>query len=371
MSRLGLMRAPARPTNHPAPTRAAHRTAAFAAVVLVVSCALAMGASPVARSAPVEARWVMTDLGTLAGRGGSFANGVNNRGQVVGWSWTKDRQAHAFLWESGSMRDLGTLAGYDTSSARAINDRGQIVGDATSRSSLDRARAFLWESETMRDLGTLGGKRSHAVAINNRGQVVGWSTTKDGDDRAFLWENGKMRDIGDFWPADLNDRGQIVGWGLVEGAVGQRPVLWEKGTVRYLRPLGRVGQASGITKRSQIVGLLRDAVSGCSRLTTWTRPSQPADVAAVRRSPCAGVNDDVEAWPAINERGQVVGTSETKDGDRAFLWERGKRFDLGRLPGGPNSYAVAINDQGWIVGASGNHSSSGQRAVLWTPRKVG
>ncbi len=124
--------------------------------------------------------------------------------------------------------------------------------------------------------------------------------------------------------------------------------------------------------RSQIVGLLRDLSSGCSRLTTWTRPSQAAAGAAGRRSPCAGVNDDVEAWPAINDRGQVVGTSETRGGDdRAFLWERGKRSDLGTLPGDPNSYAVAINDRGWIVGASGDRSSSGKHAVLWMPRKVG
>ena len=54
---------------------------------------------------------------------------------------------------------------------------------------------------------------------------------------------------------------------------------------------------------------------------------------------------------AINDRGQIVGTSVTKtkngDGDpvsHAFLWQNGKMRDLGTL-GGWSSAAVAINDR--------------------------
>ncbi len=73
----------------------------------------------------------MTDLGTLAGEEGtSFASGVNNRGQVVGTSTTRDGSYRAFLWANGKMRNLGTLSGGRDlgSRAAAINDRGQIVG---------------------------------------------------------------------------------------------------------------------------------------------------------------------------------------------------------------------------------------------------
>ena len=75
----------------------------------------------------------MIGLGSLGGAT-SWALGVNNTGQVVGWSDTgggKHSQA-AFLWQSGQMVDLNSLA--DTGGqihlqlAKDINDAGHVVG---------------------------------------------------------------------------------------------------------------------------------------------------------------------------------------------------------------------------------------------------
>lgn len=62
---------------------------------------------------------------------------------------------------------------------------------------------------------------------------------------------------------------------------------------------------------------------------------------------------------AINDRGQVVGSSDlpltanNKDvaDSHAFLWEPGSMRDLGTL-GGQDSDAYAINDPGQIIGMS-------------------
>ncbi len=74
----------------------------------------------------------------------------------------------------------------------------------------------------------------------------------------------------------------------------------------------------------------------------------------------------------INDRGQVVGNSETVAGEdirHAFLWEDGEMTDLGTLPGGTESIATAINDRGQIVGYSETAPEDGYyHAVLWSKR---
>jgi probable HAF family extracellular repeat protein len=51
----------------------------------------------------------------------------------------------------------------------------------------------------------------------------------------------------------------------------------------------------------------------------------------------------------MNERGQVVGVSDTSLSSHAFLWQGGKMVDLGAF-GGTYSSAEAINESGEIVG---------------------
>jgi probable HAF family extracellular repeat protein len=114
----------------------------------------------------------MRDLGTLAAN--SFANGINDAGQVVGGS-----NGHAFITgpNGTGMRDLGTLGG-DGSVAAGINDAGQVAGWSNlAAGGLDHAFITGPNGMGMRDLGTLGGDGSVAAGINDAGQVVGWSDT--------------------------------------------------------------------------------------------------------------------------------------------------------------------------------------------------
>jgi chitinase len=73
----------------------------------------------------------------------SEAWAINNQRQVVGFSDITGGAGYtrAMLWENGAMRDLGTLGGR-AASAQGINDAGQIVGYSTNAA--EESRGTLW-----------------------------------------------------------------------------------------------------------------------------------------------------------------------------------------------------------------------------------
>lgn len=77
-------------------------------------------------------RWqngTITSLGTLPGFVSSGPTAINNQGQIVGFAIAANGDRRAVLWESGRIISLGGNPGGSTF-AQAINDRGQIVGAA-------------------------------------------------------------------------------------------------------------------------------------------------------------------------------------------------------------------------------------------------
>jgi probable HAF family extracellular repeat protein len=156
---------------------------------LILAAILGIGfASPVLAQTPsflvdLNSKEV-TDLGTLGGH--SVAHGINDTGQVVGFSYTENGETHAFITgpDGVGMTDLGTLGGGE-SFAYGINDAGQVVG--ASRTAHGLIHAFMTgpDGKGMTDLGTLGGDESSAYGINDAGQVVGYSYTDIGKTHAF------------------------------------------------------------------------------------------------------------------------------------------------------------------------------------------
>jgi probable HAF family extracellular repeat protein len=165
----------------------------------------------------------MRDLGTLGGTIG-FANGLNNRGEVVGVSdLAGDQTGHPFLWARGHMRDLGTLGG-DYGFANSVSERGFVVGGAQAPD--QSFHGFLWQDGKMHDLPPVGGAAwAFANSVNDHGQVAGLTTNAKGNERfAVLWSGGHGYNLNTLIAPSkmhlvcaeyINDRGEIVGHGVL------------------------------------------------------------------------------------------------------------------------------------------------------------
>jgi len=177
---------------------------------------------------------LQTDLGALGPLGETYPLGINDHGEVVGWSNTgAPGSTRPFIWKEGT---LSALPGewYD-GTARAINNKHQIVGEGAPHTG-DRG-AFMWEEDKITALGI-----SYAFDISENGVVAG-DTTVGGYRCACLWQEGVVTPLGSLpgYPEStargLNNLGSVVGSVGSGIFLSQRAFLYQEGTLYDLNNL--------------------------------------------------------------------------------------------------------------------------------------
>ena len=256
---------------------------------------------------------------SVPGAATTAANGINDKGQIVGSFWDASGHEYGFIDSAGGFATI-SVAGAASVAANGINDLGAVVGTFTDSAGV--THGFLDNGGTIVTINAPGAVGTAADAINDQGQIVGsFLSPKSPTDPAAVGPavNGFLRDpAGGFttivagrndgfqgvtqpYPFGINDSGVIVG--TTQLAPGGQPQAWEY-TGTTLEPLPTIAGAMGtgatdVNNNGLIVGWYGVADAGTipdgatfldnnGTLTEITLPGTPH---------------------AINNQGQIVGSA--------------------------------------------------------------
>jgi probable HAF family extracellular repeat protein len=335
--------------------------------------------------------FTITEIGVLKGTNESSGFWLNSSGAVVGCAdianglgypcTGTDAGQRAFYWtRSGGMKDLGVLPGGNISGAIGINNLGQVVGysnTSTSPRDVDNFIAFEWTpTGGMVNLGKLSsGNSSCAFEINTSGVIAGDSFVNATVVDAASWTDRKIKKLGAlpgsiFTAAlDLNDSNAIVG----ESVFAYGPPFishgfkWTSGGgLQDLGTLegGDTSVANAINASAVIVGQSNSKANLRWHAVKWSASNAIDDLGVL-----PGGTYSVAF--AINDSGEIVGYGNVAGNfPHAMLWTSSRgMLDLNDLiPAGTGWVLInanAINDAGQITGYG---TKGGQnRAFLLTP----
>ena len=306
------------------------------------------------------------DLVTVGGGNQSYANGINNSGTVVGYSYDNSYNLHAFLYNNAPMQDISSVTPDITFTiANGINNSGKIVGNG-SISSDTFGHALEYSSGSVVDLAPGLSYNCSANAINTSGQVAGYcqkrivietpipQSSSQGSD-AFLLSGGVMHDLGTIsgfvssQAYGVNDSSQVVGSSSGYGYNPTHAFIYSGNgpMVDLDSALGGNGYsvAYGINNNGLIVGVAYNAFIYDSVANQFT------DLGAL------GDPNNFSTGSGINNNGMAVGSvyiNNTGNYDAFVYPPGGPMQDLNSMIDPASNWTLesanAINDNGQIVG---------------------
>ena len=308
---------------------------------------------------------VAQSIGTLGGN--TLSRGINDRGEVVGYSMAGSSQRAFFSAPEAPMTNLGAGQAYDLDPTGTV-----VVGISSGISVVWRRAGGSWTSSPL-PLGNALSARATSMALTAEGLIIGGTLAirtgsgKTTQDRPALW-----RETGSSWTlqvlpvpagfnnasiADVNEQGQAVGMArdanarvyvweadgtpvpvtpvsglplpfpyginpagtIVVGSSGEGAVYWERsadGTWLPAKVLESCGRAVDINRAGMIVGY------GCQTAPLWT-VAEDGSIAR-RILPGLGANSDAPAVEAINdaEFPQAAGKAKKQGSsiDEGVVW---------------------------------------------------
>jgi uncharacterized repeat protein (TIGR01451 family) len=314
---------------------------------------------------PLSARaatYAVWDLGTLGGTR-SEARGINNLGQIVGYTYNATNSSRAFLWQNSAMSDLGAGAAFGISDAGhvvlvdgagnyfrwqggsstrlgaltnahkleayKVNAAGTVAGLSGTRldpPGLYVERAVSWTGATPTVLGSSDSLYSRAWNISDSGMIVGQQQVIVGSDtRVHAWVFGGAGDINTLtaWKNStaraVNDAGQVAGFVFNHPLLlDATPFIWDAaGGMRLLGSSGySFAQALSINSSGTAVGCAGPSGSAVMWLNAGKATEQLIDL---QTTIPAGSGWDLDCAYDINDNGEIVGYGKINGETHGFL----------------------------------------------------
>lgn len=298
----------------------------------------------------------------------TYVNGLNNKGEVVGFVETTG--VRAFLWRDGTYTDLVNRIDQTSQQTEAtgIDDRSRIVGHRNDRT----PRAFLLRNNRRFDIQVEPSVPSSLLAINNNGQILGTSGP-----RAFILHGFTTGSpFTEFLP-DLPSGSGSTAWGFNEAGVAvgvsgsadaERPVLWTDGSVISLPLLPNAieGEAKAINNANHVIGF--NQVGSNRRAFLWSEQ-------VLQELPLLGRGENASEAYDINDWGVSVGYTADGTNFYAVMWIGNRATELTTRIAADDplkgsvilQQAYFINDRGQIVARGGDVNTGTARMYLLTP----
>jgi probable HAF family extracellular repeat protein len=243
-----------------------------------------------------------------------YGSGINDLGQVVGYTTVYSTYQYALLWTSAGgitflAGDLGA-GNWPPTMANGVNNKGQVLGQ--SDNSPYAGHATSWKNGVATDLATLDGGASSANGVNDLGQIVGWSTT------TLLSEDGCWGfGLGDITACPMNavlwkPNGQIINLGTLPGDAFS--------SASNISLFGQVIGSSGNTVVFQWAegepGVGEAPIAVIGHPFIWTQTSGMNDLNSLISAESGWV---LNSATGINIWGQIVGSGTLNGQARGFL----------------------------------------------------
>lgn len=333
-----------------------------------------LGLSLLACSADAQTRWDIVPLGIFdAYYGGSYAQALNQRGQVMGYtarySGFTNLGKSAWIYDGNNTIRLGYFDssytrsdGYQSTFAAAMNNQGQVIGSsdyfqgATSTFPTGRT-AWLYDNGVITKLGLFdsdhtrsfdGAQFSAASMLNEQGHVVGASGRFVGSTSAGSTQ----------WIFDGTDTVRI---GLFD-SIHTRSDGYQSGAAQFLNAQGHVAGYNDRFNGTTDMGESAWLYNGSSTVRIGFTGSDFTRSDGYQNSVVIALNDQGQA---AGYSISFKGTSSSWGGGGVWLYDGSTHLELGftdsahtRSDGYQFSTVASLNNQGQAIGTSFRYSGT-------------